>query len=456
MASAKLIKDLPDHSKAPCALPDELFYYMARDIISKPSDIANLSRTCRRLSQLLEPLLYQADVWETRKAELESEVNVFRRARQYGSRYGGNYFDIRLGLQNCRVPVSHIPALHWAATQNDRSLGLAVARKSIKAALIHWPNYLHVPCGKTSNMTPLHLAAKNGLVEMVQELMDASAFVDARVRFNVNAHPGEFPLIQRTFAQRRFNVFGSFYLTINALCIAIMYGHIHIAEILAHHTQDLKETEGYLDIDPTPVLKLAAVHRMPSVVRILQDRGYQSRAGNWYFFGASALHYAAVADGNEETIQLLLDGGADINATNRMNRDAFELAVDQHDETGECVSNLLILANHLTLEERSRHFRKQFFIFLGNPGLLPVIKVLLGEDAVGFSPVDLVLLHEDVLTYLEGQVPGQASMGMSPETLDYLIHHPGLKFLEGEHSVEFWERKLEDMMNNPVFKLVPT
>ncbi|OTA57998.1 hypothetical protein K449DRAFT_386058 [Hypoxylon sp. EC38] len=123
--------------------------------------------------------------------------------------------------------------------------------------------------------------------------------------------------------------------------------HLHIAETLAHHTQDLKETSGYADKDLVPAMKIAALYKMTSVIKILQERGYQSHNRNAYFLEASALHVAAITDGNEETLKLLLDNGADIDAVDIGGLDAFQWAVSAFAERGECYSNAVFLAEIL-------------------------------------------------------------------------------------------------------------
>ncbi|KAI1411295.1 ankyrin repeat-containing domain protein [Hypoxylon sp. FL1857] len=433
--SSRFIEDLPSCSTTPRALPDEVFYYMARDIIDEKSDIASLSRTCRPLFQLLEHLLYRADVLETRETEIDGQSGE---ACLCGVQYGGDDFDTQLGLQNSRVPVPHIPALHWAVTQSDKSLGLAVAGKCITAALIHWPNYLHVSCQKLKNMTPLQLAAKDGLEEIVKELVEASSFVDARVCFNSLNHPGEFPLIQQYCLYRLIRQPARFYIPLNALGIAIMFGHTRIAETLAQHTRELEETSGRGAKDLMPPLKLAAFTNMPSVVRILQDRGYQSKDGNAHFTGASALHLAAIVDGSDETLELLLNNGADINTVDTHGGDAFQRALERYRTAGDCISNLVVLARHYSLEEGPQHFFKHARTFLRHGDLLPVVKVLLQDRSATYDPSDYSRLHSVAFEYLDHR-----RNDLNPEMLDYLVHHPSLKFSEGSHSMEFEELQLE-------------
>lgn len=71
--SSSTTKSLPNEDQ-----PRVIFYYMAKDIIHEPSQISRLSQTCRRLSTLLGPLLYRADVLEIKREKSERDVNTFQ------------------------------------------------------------------------------------------------------------------------------------------------------------------------------------------------------------------------------------------------------------------------------------------------------------------------------------------------------------------------------------------
>ncbi|KAI0133268.1 hypothetical protein F4776DRAFT_624835 [Hypoxylon sp. NC0597] len=428
-------------SSAPRAVSDDTFYYMARDIICGPSDIANLSLTCRRLFRLLEPMLYRADVWTTRDREIEQERHEFGKACLYGI-HEGDDIDTRLSLQNSRVSVTHVPALHWATLQVDTDLGLAVARKSIKAALDYWPNYLHVRCVMLRDMTPLQLAAINGLGEMVDELIEASPFVDARLPitdddFRLDEY-SPFPTLY--FHREYYKAGGLFFKpTISAVGIAIAYGRLHIAETLARLTEDLTETPTETHKDLLPLLRMAALFKMPSVIRILLDRSYQELDGPMNY---NAFHIAARADGNEETLRVLLDSGVDINAVDDRRFDALDWAFQDYKDFGTCMSNAIFLANHLPPEMGPRYFFREIVQFLARDDTLPLIKALL-RDGAGILDRHIRSLRHVLLNDLPcGKIRIDPMAG--PEMRDYLLHHPGLKFSESGNSIDFWKRQWDE------------
>ncbi|KAI1389067.1 uncharacterized protein F4822DRAFT_443788 [Hypoxylon trugodes] len=93
---------------------------------------------------------------------------------------------------------------------------------------------------------------------------------------------------------------------------AILAGFVGVAQVYANRMIHLPDTEESLD-DPYDPLKLAALCAMPSVVKILLDRGYKSR-DSIHYDGATPLHFAAsTKKDNSEIIQMLLDSGADVN-----------------------------------------------------------------------------------------------------------------------------------------------
>ncbi|KAI1372297.1 hypothetical protein F4677DRAFT_463440 [Hypoxylon crocopeplum] len=419
MASTKPTGSIPNLMAVLWTLPDDIIYYMSREFIQEPSDLSTLSRTCHHLSRLLDPLLYRADILKTRREELETEIRLLGENRFFGL-YDGPDFDVRINYQAARVPVNQITALHWAATRDDKSLGLEIAQKSIRAALIHWPNYLHVRCSKTKGMTPLQLAAKFGHEDMARELIEASPFVDARVYMRP-AEKGELPWFDRMGCGRSQAIFNydqaSFKMMANALSIAIISGKVRIAEMLAHQTQELAESSGREVQDLVPAPKLAALHKMPSVIRILRARGYRSQMVNDYFYQAKPLHLAAVMDNNEETLQLLLTEENVLRDGDLFGREAIAWALEHG-----CVSNSLFLVKHYSLEERAEMIPRHFRRFLEQDDLLPVFEALLEGNTV--APDEI---HSLKTTNLDIYRSG-GRLGRTPKTREFLLRHPEFDF----------------------------
>jgi hypothetical protein len=136
---------------------------------------------------------------------------------------------------------------------------------------------------RTSNIdrgTPLNRAAWGGRLEIGQYLLDRGADINAR-DCDLST-----PLIQ-----------------------AVAEEHVEFARMLLDRGADINARDNYLR---TPLIHAVFVRRRMEIARMLLERGAEidAQAGR----GGTALS-SAVASGNTEAMQLLLEHGADVNLT---------------------------------------------------------------------------------------------------------------------------------------------
>ncbi|KAI0853857.1 ankyrin repeat-containing domain protein [Daldinia vernicosa] len=308
-------------------LSGDIIFRIVRSNFHKPKVILTLSETCRLYCGALDPLLYRADVLVAKERGVELN-HIFDRMRRRMWRFDTPFEGLCMTGSLCTIYYNDMSALHWAVKAND-SASMITARKSIKAALAHWPDYLHAHCGRMDAMTPLQLAAKYGADEMIQELIKTCpSLVDTRIVLSADRNPC------KKFQLSEFVRFQPFKAT--SLHIAMLYGHVHIAETLARLTQDLE------DCQETPgtfsPLKFAAMCKMPSVIKILQARGYKVLGNEGYLRDTryTPVHFAASSEDNEETLQLLLDTGYSTKAVDNNGLCPIGIAIKFR-----CVSNAL-------------------------------------------------------------------------------------------------------------------
>ncbi|KAI1214444.1 uncharacterized protein F4807DRAFT_468330 [Annulohypoxylon truncatum] len=417
-----LSESTKDHFNRGTMLSDDILYYLANEHIQEPQVISRLSQTCRRLSNLLDPLLYRTDVLNTEQKLNESSSEFMFPWQDGAGRiypYQNSADDWKQHFYPLKT-AQKISALHWAAGHKDKSLGLAVARKSIEAALKHWPSYLGVYCQGDNevmnSMAPIHLAAMSGNEEILQELIRASCVVDMRVYLDLDfeSYGGDSTLSKTAWSYVARS--SRHFMVVNPLGLAILYGHLHIAETLARVTQDLVEEVWVRGIDLISSLKMAVLHKMPSVVRILQSRGYKPRLGSEYFDDGGLLQLAAVNDGNEEMLQLLIESAKDAEEANTMG--AFQSALG-----GRCKSNLLFLAKCPLPTSGPLLFFHFMSQFIQTDDYLPVVKQLLEDDPEMCRSISL-----DIEMHLRDNIGRDLYFGRGLMIQDYLLYHPNINF----------------------------
>ncbi|KAI1471107.1 ankyrin [Daldinia caldariorum] len=358
-----------------------------------------LSGTCRFYHGLLDPFIYRADMLRAKRSYLQSRQVVGRRT------------------------VAEKIALHWAIAQADDRTRMTVAQKSIKAALKYWPECFEVTDWDGARMTPLHLAAKHGVEDIVRELTEAYGPVDMEVKVKSNPN---FTLRTYKLAEpRRF--------TVIPLSAAIIYGHVGVAETLARLTGELEECETKRGI--LSPLRLAALHKMPSVIKILQSRGFKVGAhrGLVYDKGLTSLHFAAAEDNNEETLQLLLDTGYSLDYVNHGGWTAFETTLEFR-----CLANAVFLVKDLSMGEKLNIANHNFGRLLKTDVFLPVTKALLEGTKIHRKQARR---HKSAMRRVIKKIRG---LEEAQKTMNFLMTHPSINFPKNMHE------RLAEMTNKAI------
>ncbi|KAI1451297.1 hypothetical protein F4805DRAFT_451908 [Annulohypoxylon moriforme] len=428
MKSSRSTKNCPRDTSL---LSDDIIYHLAKHGIHEPQDIARLSRTCRSLSKILNPLIYRADVLETKQKLKECSGQFGCPSESWGRNPSYYYYsscsDSMQWLLYPLMAVQKIPALHWAVERRDRKLGSEVAQKSIRAALKYWPFYFEVCCGgvgkRMDGMTPLHLAAMTGNEEILQQLLRASSVVDARVlvEFNFRKHIGDSSLSHTAWSHARpEGARHSCYMILNPLGLAILYGHVRVAETLAYATQDLVAEAHEHDTDLMSPLKMAILHKMPSVVRILLSRGYEVRGRDMYFDTEGLFQIAVANEGNEEVMRLLLKkyGSPSLEANDTLS--PFGSALQDR-----FTSNLLFLAKHCITGSKPALFNSHMGRLIRSDEFLPIVKELLESD-----PEECRAMSGSFEIHLLTAVGMDLCANRGLMMQDYLLHHPNIDYSE--------------------------
>ncbi|KAI1659154.1 ankyrin [Daldinia decipiens] len=398
-------KHSPSHPIRAPTLSGDIIFCIVRSNFHTTGVINNLSKTCRLYCGALDSLLYKADVLMAKQRVVD---------RRYQHFYADPFLNLSVGAESCNLYDSGASALHWAAKAND-SVGITVAQKSIKAALVYWPDYLHVQCGRTAAMTPLQLAAKYGADEIIQELIKAGSLVDTQIILDVTRNPCKKFRLSELLQYRCFKA--------TSLHIAMLYGHVHTAETLAHLTQNLEDSQETPGVFSP--LKLAAMCKMPSVIKILQTRGYKVLGNERYLrdMRYTPIHFAASTDGNEETLRFLMNTGYSAKAVDNDGRCPFGTAI-----AFRCLSNALFLIKDLSAEEKLDVADMHFDKLIRKDVFLPVVKTLLEHNNIGRHRArrykNVILKHynnQDWRKYIL-------------DTLDFLIHHPNIIFSKNTHA----------------------
>ncbi|KAI1456256.1 ankyrin [Annulohypoxylon moriforme] len=268
------------------SLSTDIIFYIAKSSTLSSSDIVRLSQTCHELSKLLRRRICRLDVREIMAIEhsipkIDADRGIFLSVEESES------------LDRPCIPQPRISVLHWAASQGN----IGLARASIKAALQINPAYLD--SRDSFHNTPLALAATNGHVEVVNELVNAGCYVEAPI-FGYTSHARRQELdhfIEHTVTSP-FTYF-------TPLTLAIAAHQDSIAAILAQNIQS------------TDHQSFAAVCGMPEVIKILISKGYQASRPIHQHSYTTPLHYAVIRENNFEVIDVLMSHGASIHDESR-------------------------------------------------------------------------------------------------------------------------------------------
>ncbi|KAI1780830.1 ankyrin repeat-containing domain protein [Hypoxylon cercidicola] len=216
-------------------------------------------------------------------------------------------------------------------------------------------------------MGPLQIAAKYGHEQIVRALIEAGCQTDMKFPLTeVMVVQGPFSLVDEVI----HNTGPRSFVLLDALCVAIIHGNVSIAEHLATRCPEILENTTPMVWDLVSAFQLAALYKMPSVIRIILARGYRPGT-NWYFIGGGALHLAAANDNNVEVLELLLEDGVNIHATDRLRRDAFRWAIDRG-----CMANAVFLAEYCSPEDALAIATRNMRSLLSKDDFLPITKFL--------------------------------------------------------------------------------
>lgn len=219
---------------------------------------------------------------------------------------------IREGVDVNEPQVDGATALHWASQWNDEQS----ARQLIRAGA-------DANKANRTGATPLQLAAINGSPEMLSLLLDAGADPNARVTITADT---PLMLAAKTGVPEAVEVLLEHGADVNArelwgqtnpLMWAVAEGHTEVAAILIENGADLEARTVFLPPDTT-----RGFEGSPPRDRLENEQGAVQHASG----EMTALHFAA-RDGYSDTVELLLDAGADVNAVVADGKDALGLAI---------------------------------------------------------------------------------------------------------------------------------
>ncbi|OTB13526.1 hypothetical protein K445DRAFT_24698 [Daldinia sp. EC12] len=416
-------------------LSGDVIAYIAIEYLHNPRTIARLSKTCRFYRGVLGALPYRADVLRVKQLCFEEgNFKSYADFEDYSRSEREGVCQAWL-LSSCETGLDRT-ALHWAITQDDDRVRTTVARNSIKAALRYWPRYFEVACSNVSYehlMTPLQQAVLYNVEDMVQELVETGRPVDVRAWMYTARYPCHISRLLDFTGEHSFRVL--------PLSIAILKMNTRIAEILARLTCDLKDSEGYwMVLSP---FRLAAMCGMPSVIKILQSRGYKVGKHRTYLGdrNLTPLHFAASTDNNEETLQLLLDTGYSLDDIDDKGRSAFGIAL-----RWSCVANALFLIKDLSVEEKVKVANANFTALLRTDLFLPVTKALLQGNSITRRQ------SRRYKNMMRKKIRTPWLLEKIPETLDFLINHPSFNFSRDTHAylAEKITKAIENKKSEPV------
>ena len=151
-------------------------------------------------------------------------------------------------------------------------------------------------------LTPIHVAAEEGNLQMVDKLLDAGATLDSidrigRTALSMAANEGRHALVELLLSQG-LNVNGHDDCFCTPLSVVCDNGHVRFAEILLRHDADIHKRTKHNNM--TPLHHAAAMHR-PQIIRKLVGLGADTLSRDCY--ANSALDYASTHAASSQAIK---------------------------------------------------------------------------------------------------------------------------------------------------------
>ena len=259
-------------------------------------------KNCKCLSVLLTALLFTSDPLLASEIANAMQAGDFSIVQQL----------IREEVDVNEPQVDGATALHWASQWND----VQSARALIRAGA-------DVNASNRTGATPLELAAINGSPEMLEVLLRAGADANARVTITADT---PLMLASRTGIPEAVEILIEYGADVNAreewgrttpLMWAVAEGHTDVAEVLIENGADLEARTIFVPPDTT-----RGFEGSPPRDRREDEVGpIQHSSGEM-----AALHFAA-RDGYLDTVALLVEKGADVNAVAADGKNALGLSI---------------------------------------------------------------------------------------------------------------------------------
>ncbi|KAI0017775.1 hypothetical protein F4780DRAFT_795828 [Xylariomycetidae sp. FL0641] len=311
----------PDAHADLMKLPDVIFWKLAREHLTAPKDICHLAQTCKRLRDLLDPLIYRSEVLIARKecflfAYADISITPCRWKPEY-SPYHTPSLSLERGLgDGAWVKWTSPPALHWAIEHEDHDIGLALFKKCLAAALKYWPTYITLAWERYGHyiIRPLWLAVTCNNPSITIQLLaafDTLGFgpISRQARL---AEAASDPAPE---AKITSNLLIS--VKVDNLRQDVLFSWL-VALVLRHEELSmlLLEQIGHLDHVPAKAheffeeaLSLAVQYGSPNIVRRMQELDHHKVLYRERRPGAPncPLYQAVKDDGNEELLALLID-----------------------------------------------------------------------------------------------------------------------------------------------------
>jgi len=227
--------------------------------------------------------------------------------------------DLELDDNRGRFPVHHA-----VSCENRLAFDLLLKMKVNVDAINH------------EGESPLHIAAFNGRLDMVKNLLKCGALIE------LQDEQGRTPLMRATYHAKSIKVV-EFLLDQGAnpkisenrgytpLHGAALMGNFDALKILLSFGADI----GVSSENGLTPLHSAALGDAPTVIRYLLGKGGNIEACTSY--GRTPLHYAA-GSGNINAIRALISFGANRNAVDDSGRTPLELFYDESYDYGECLN----------------------------------------------------------------------------------------------------------------------